>query len=82
MQRRGLAGRGRVGGDHDLAHAAFAHTRVQLGDLQVLRIDPVDRRERATEDVVTAPKLVRALDRDHVRGLLDHADDLRVSPLV
>jgi hypothetical protein len=25
---------------------------------------------------------VRALDRDHVRGLLDHADDLWVAPLV
>jgi hypothetical protein len=23
-----------------------------------------------------------ALDRDHVRGLLDHADDLRIAPLV
>jgi hypothetical protein len=32
--------------------------------------------------VVAAPELVRALDRDHVRGLLDHADHLGIAALV
>ena len=48
--------------------------RDQLGDPQVLRVDPVDRREGAAEDVVEAAVLVGPLDRDHVTGLLDHAD--------
>ena len=55
---------------------------VQLGDPQVLGIDPVDRRQGAAEHVVAAPVLVRALDRDHVAGLLDDTDQLGVAPLV
>ena len=55
---------------------------VELGDLQILGIDPVDRRQRATEDVVAALELVRALDRDHVRGLLDDADQRPVAALI
>src|SRR5690606_38603569 len=55
---------------------------VQLLDLQVLRIDAVDRAERAAEDVIAPVVLVRALDRDDVAGLLDDADQPRVAPLV
>ena len=62
--------------------AAGAHPLVQLGDLQILGVDAVDRRQRAAEHVVAAAELVRALDRDHVRGLLDDADQLGVAPLV
>ena len=51
--------------------------RVELGDLQVLGLDAVDRRQRAAEHVVAAAVLVRALDRDHVAGLLDDADQRR-----
>ena len=51
----------------------------ELGDLQVLRVDAVDRRERPAEHVVEAPVLVGALDRDHVGGLLDDADQGRVA---
>ena len=46
----------------------------QLGDLQVVGVDAVDRRKRAAEHVVEAAVLVGALDRDHVGGLLDDAD--------
>ena len=54
--------------------AGPSHARDELGDLQVLGIDAVDRRQRASEHVVAAAVLVRALDRDHVAGLLDDAD--------
>ena len=56
--------------------------RVELGDLQVLGVDAVDRRQRAAEHVVAPAVLVRALDRDDVAGLLDDADQARVAPLV
>ena len=46
----------------------------KLGDFQVLGVDAVDRRERAAEHVVEPAVFVGALDRDHVAGLLDHAD--------
>src|SRR5439155_1075078 len=46
----------------------------QLVDPQVLRLDAVERRERAPEDVVQAAELARPLDRDEVDRLLDHAD--------
>ena len=74
VQRGRLAGRGRVGREDDLGHPARLDPAQQLGDLQVLGVDPVDRREGAAEHVVEAAVLVGALDRDHVGGLLDHAD--------
>ena len=51
-------------------------------DLQVLGIDAVDRRQRAAEHVVEAAVLVGALDRDHVGGLLDDADQRAVAARV
>ena len=56
--------------------------RVELGDLQVLGVDAVDRRQRAAEHVVAPAVLVRALDRDDVARLLDDADEPRVAALV
>ena len=83
VERGGLAGRGRVRGDHDLAHAvAVRHAAEQLGDVQVLGVDAVDRRQRAAQHVVAAVELVGALDRDHVARLLDHADHGRLAALV
>ncbi len=83
-QRRRLAGRRRVRGEHDLAdrRVGLLHARVELRDLEVLRLDAVDRGERAAEHVVAAVVLVRPLDRDHVARLLDDADQRRVAPLV
>src|SRR3954447_7526940 len=77
-----LAGRGRVGRQHDLADRAVAHARIELGDLQVLGVDAVDRRQRAAEDVVAPAVLVGALDGDDIAGLLDDADEARVAALV
>ena len=54
----------------------------QLGDLQVLGVDAVDRRQRSSEHVVDAVVLVRALHRDHVAGLLDDADQAVVAARV
>ena len=45
-------------------------------------LDAVDRRQRATEDVVQAAIFVRALQGDEVRRLLDDADERPVAPLV
>ena len=54
----------------------------QLVDPQVLGLDAVERRERAAEDVVEAAVLVGPLERDHVDGLLDDADDGAVAARV
>jgi hypothetical protein len=40
----------------------------------VLRLDAVERRERAAEHVVEAAELARPLDGDQIDRLLDHAD--------
>ena len=83
VERRRLAGRGRVGGDHDFAHAGPVRDPAeQLADVQVLGVDTVDRRQRSAEHVVAAVELARALDRDHVAGLLDHADRVGLAAVV
>src|SRR5579862_1454019 len=69
-----LAGRVRVRGEHDLDHAVALDAVEELVDPQVLRFDPVERRERPAEDVVEAAVLRRPLDRDEVDRLLDDAD--------
>src|SRR5207253_2346388 len=43
-------------------------------DPQVLRLDAVERRKRAAEDVVEAAELGRSLEREQVGRLLDDAD--------
>ena len=69
-----LAGHVRIGRKHDLLYAVSLDAPEQLVDPQVLRLDAVERRERAPEDVVQAAELARPLDRDEVDRLLDHAD--------
>ena len=82
VDRRRLARRGRVRGEHHLGDAARLDAAHELVDLQVGRVDAVDRRERAAEHVVEAAELVRPLDRDHVLGLLDDADHIGVAARV
>jgi len=48
----------------------------------VLRLDAVERRERAAEDVVKPSVFVGSLDRDEIDRLLDDADDRAVAPRV
>ena len=49
---------------------------------QVLRLDAVERRQRAAEHVVEAAVLAGALDREQVDRLLDDADDRAVAARV
>jgi hypothetical protein len=84
VQRRRLAGRRRVRREHDLAdlRARIDRRGGRARDPQVLGVDAVDRRQRAAEHVIAAAVLVGALERDHVRGLLDDADQRGVAALV
>src|SRR3954447_3487364 len=82
VERGGLAGGGRVGGHHDLAHVSALDAVEQLGDAQVLGIDAVDRRQRAAEYVVAPAELVGALYGGHVARLLDDTDHGAVAALV
>jgi hypothetical protein len=50
--------------------------------MEILGIHAVDRRECAAEHVIAPMELSGALDRDHVAGLLDHAEGGRLTPLV
>ena len=45
----------------------------QLADPEPVRTDPVDRRDRAVEDVVEALELAGPLEREDVERLLDDA---------
>src|SRR6266540_1831823 len=71
-----------VGGQDHLADAVGLDPGQQLADVQVVRSDPLDRADRAAEDVVAAAELARLLDRDQVARLLDHADQGGVAPRV
>jgi hypothetical protein len=62
VQRGRLAGGGGVGGDHHFTHLVGLDPLEQLGDLQVIGIDAVNRRKGAAEHVIAARELVRALD--------------------
>jgi hypothetical protein len=72
----------RVRGEHDLRDAVRGDTREQAVDPEVGRLDPVERREGAAEDVVEPSVLARALHRHDVDRLLDHADDGPVATCV
>src|SRR3712207_8230309 len=58
----------------------FPCTTLFRSDADVLRLDAVDRRQRAAEDVVATAELVGALDRHDVAELLDDADHARIPP--
>ena len=51
-------------------------------DLEVVRPDAVERRERAVQHVIAAAKLAHALDREEIGRLLDDADHLGAAPRV
>ncbi len=82
VESGGFSGHVGVGGDYDLAHLLDAHPVEQLGQMQLLRTDAVEGRERSAQHVVEAAILVGALDADDVPGLLHHADGGDVSPRV
>ena len=74
-------GHRRVRREHDLLDAV-ADPLDEPADAQVAGLDAVERRERAAEHVVEPAVLVRPLEREHVDGLLDDADDRAVAPRV
>src|SRR4029077_9353481 len=77
----------RIGGEDDLLERrALRHRRIdapqQLVDLQPVRPDPVDRRDRAMEEVVSAPELAGPFEGQHVERLLDDAQAALVATAV
>src|SRR5665648_249080 len=67
--------------DH-LGDCAVGQPGHQLGDPEVVRADAGDRVDGPAEHVVPAAELPRALDRDDVLRLLDHADGGQRAPRV
>ena len=59
--------------------AACADARQQALDLQVVRTDALQRRQRAHQHVIHALELARLLDRRDVLRLLDDADDVVIA---
>src|SRR5207244_6308136 len=70
VERGGLALDVRVRRHDDLAHAAAPHPLQQSVDVDVLRPDALQRRERAEEDVEEALEIARGLDRRDVERFL------------
>src|SRR5262245_31009668 len=82
IERGGFAVHVGVGGEDDLLHLAAAQAREQLADPELFRARALQRRERAAQHVVAARELAGALEREHVHGLLDHAQHARVTTRV
>src|SRR5262245_49832027 len=79
IDRGGLALHARVRGEDHLVHRLRLEPGEQLAHLDVLRPDPVQRRERAEQHVVAALELTRALEGEEIVRLLDHAETPGVS---
>ena len=77
-----LARHVRVGREHDFLYPVSLDPAQQLVDAQMLRLDAVDRRQRAAEHVVQAAELVGAFERDQVGRMLDDADQRMVAARV
>ena len=75
----GLALDRRIGGEDDLAHAAFLLAAQERRDGQLLRSHAVQRVEGAAEDVVQAVELRGGLDGPGVQRILDNADHAAVA---
>src|SRR2546429_8334011 len=82
VHRRGVALEVRIGREDDLRDAVALDAFQELPHPEVVRPDPVERRDRAAEDVVPAPDDTRLLDGGRVLRLLDHADHVEVAALV
>ena len=78
---RGLPLDGGIRADDGLTDDPGVNAIEELAQAELLPPDAVERTQRATEDVVAALE-PRALDGDDVAGILDHADDLGIAPVV
>ena len=80
--RRGLPLGGRVGGQNDLGKVAVRDPGQESVQTDLLRSLPLDRGERAAQDVIQAAVLPRALEDDDIAGLLDHTQQGAIAPRV
>ena len=71
-----------VGREDDLASPIRSNSREQGRDLEVVRADSLDRRERAVQHVVDAPIPTRALEGQDIERLLHDADQGMVALLI
>ena len=65
----------RVRGEDELLDTAGPDPHPELPDAEIVGPHTVHRRDRAVEHVIDTAKEVGALDREHVEGLLDDADE-------
>src|SRR5438445_834664 len=79
VERRRFAFDVGIGRDDDLANAAALHPPQQAADVDVLRADPLERRERSQEHVKQPSEVARLLDRRDVESFLAYADDRRIA---
>ena len=58
----------------------FRHASDQLLDLQIIRPDAFDGRQDSLQDVIFALESAGALQRQHIQGFFDHADQAAIAP--
>ncbi len=76
--RRRLALDGRVHGENDFGGAA-SDALDELGQIEPLGRDAIERGKRAPEHVIAALEDARALERPKVGNVLDDANDARLA---
>src|ERR1022692_3170729 len=81
VRRRRLAFQVGVGRENQLGNGAVGQPRHQFLDPQILGADPVNRADRAAEDMVAAAELADLLNRRDVLRLFHHADHRKITAL-
>ena len=82
VMRGGLAVDRGIDGEHDLLDAALGDPRHQARQIEVVRPDAVERRQRAAEHVIAPARRVGALQRPEIADQFDDDQDRAVAPLV
>ena len=68
-----------IGGKDHLVYVPRIHTRDEIGDAELLRADPMQRRNGSVEDVEDSIEMFRLVDRGDVSGLFYNTDQALVS---
>src|SRR5215216_2347999 len=82
VHRRRLPFDVRVGGEDHFLDSLVVHPCQELLDLQLVRSDALDRRDRAEQHVVQAAVLLSPLDGDDVAWFLDDAQQRGITSVV